>query len=79
MTTVKDASEQDALAAYVITDNETEDLKESLKRTLPDYMVPSMDHQARPPADDGKWQSRSKSIASTKYGSEPNSIRSAKR
>ncbi|MEN7355346.1 condensation domain-containing protein, partial [Bacillus pumilus] len=41
VTTVKDASEQDALAAYVITENETEDLKESLKRTLPDYMVPS--------------------------------------
>ncbi|WP_144497127.1 AMP-binding enzyme, partial [Bacillus pumilus] len=39
--TVKDASAQDALAAYVITDNETEDLKESLKRTLPDYMIPS--------------------------------------
>nr|MDF9459932.1 condensation domain-containing protein [Bacillus pumilus] len=41
VTTVKDTSEQDALAAYVITENETEDLKESLKRTLPDYMVPS--------------------------------------
>ncbi|RST62753.1 hypothetical protein EJB14_19015, partial [Bacillus pumilus] len=41
VTTVKDASEQDALAAYVITDEETADLKESLKRTLPDYMVPS--------------------------------------
>ncbi|MGE1211867.1 non-ribosomal peptide synthetase [Bacillus pumilus] len=41
VTTVKDASDQDALAAYVITDEETTDLKESLKRTLPDYMVPS--------------------------------------
>nr|WP_208946201.1 hypothetical protein [Bacillus safensis] len=43
MTTVKDASDQDALAAYVITENDTatEDLKESLKRTLPEYMVPS--------------------------------------
>ncbi|TYS32217.1 amino acid adenylation domain-containing protein [Bacillus pumilus] len=41
VTTVKDASDQDALAAYVTTENETEDLKESLKRTLPDYMVPS--------------------------------------
>ncbi|MBD3860021.1 amino acid adenylation domain-containing protein [Bacillus sp. 28A-2] len=41
VTTVKDASEQDALVAYVITDEETTDLKESLKRTLPDYMVPS--------------------------------------
>nr|MDH3175864.1 hypothetical protein [Bacillus pumilus] len=41
MTTVKDAAEQDALAAYVITAEETTDLKESLKRTLPDYMVPS--------------------------------------
>nr|AHJ59492.1 nonribosomal peptide synthase subunit [Bacillus pumilus] len=41
VTTIKDASEQDTLAAYVITDNETEDLKESLKRILPDYMVPS--------------------------------------
>ena len=43
VTTVKDASDQDALAAYVITDNDTdaEDLKESLKRTLPEYMVPS--------------------------------------
>ncbi|MEH7800088.1 condensation domain-containing protein, partial [Bacillus pumilus] len=41
VTTVKDASEQDALAAYVITAEETTDLKESLKRTLPDYMVPS--------------------------------------
>ncbi|RAP12538.1 hypothetical protein C2W58_03447 [Bacillus pumilus] len=41
VTTVKDTSEQDALAAYVITDEETNDLKESLKRTLPDYMVPS--------------------------------------
>ncbi len=41
VTTVKDASDQDALAAYVITDKETTDLKESLKRMLPDYMVPS--------------------------------------
>ncbi|WP_186319930.1 non-ribosomal peptide synthetase [Bacillus pumilus] len=41
VTTIKDASEQDALAAYVITDEETIDLKESLKRTLPDYMIPS--------------------------------------
>ncbi|WP_458110063.1 amino acid adenylation domain-containing protein [Bacillus zhangzhouensis] len=41
VTTVKDAKEQDALAAYVIVDKETVDLKESLKRTLPDYMVPS--------------------------------------
>ncbi|MBQ4816178.1 non-ribosomal peptide synthetase [Bacillus pumilus] len=41
VTTIKDASDQDTLAAYVITDNETEDLKESLKRTLPDYMIPS--------------------------------------
>ncbi|MFJ6206412.1 non-ribosomal peptide synthetase [Bacillus pumilus] len=41
VTTVKDASDQDALAAYVITDEEKTDLKESLKRTLPDYMVPS--------------------------------------
>ncbi|WP_087978403.1 non-ribosomal peptide synthetase [Bacillus safensis] len=41
VTTVKDTSDQDALAAYVITENDTEDLKESLKRTLPEYMVPS--------------------------------------
>ncbi|WP_233230784.1 non-ribosomal peptide synthetase [Bacillus pumilus] len=41
VTTVKDASEQDALVAYVITNEETTDLKDSLKRTLPDYMVPS--------------------------------------
>ena len=38
---MKDASDQDALAAYVITENGTKDLKESLKRTLPEYMVPS--------------------------------------
>ncbi|AYJ91629.1 hypothetical protein CS953_18585 [Bacillus safensis] len=43
VTTVKDASDQDALAVYVITedDTDTENLKESLKRTLPEYMVPS--------------------------------------
>ncbi|MBZ9521407.1 non-ribosomal peptide synthetase [Bacillus safensis] len=43
VTTIKDAGDQDALAAYVITknDTDTEDLKESLKRTLPEYMVPS--------------------------------------
>ncbi|KEP25296.1 hypothetical protein BA70_09600 [Bacillus zhangzhouensis] len=41
VTTVKDTSEQDSLVAYVITDEETTALKESLKRTLPDYMVPS--------------------------------------
>ncbi|WP_234935756.1 phosphopantetheine-binding protein, partial [Bacillus altitudinis] len=41
VTTVKDASDQDALVAYVITDNETGTLKESLKRILPEYMVPS--------------------------------------
>ncbi|WP_249476658.1 condensation domain-containing protein, partial [Bacillus altitudinis] len=41
VTTVKDASDQDALVAYVITDAETAALKESLKRILPEYMVPS--------------------------------------
>ncbi|MCY7569405.1 amino acid adenylation domain-containing protein [Bacillus safensis] len=41
VTTVKDASDQDALAAYVIAAEETTTLKESLKRTLPEYMVPS--------------------------------------
>ncbi|AVM22674.1 non-ribosomal peptide synthetase [Bacillus pumilus] len=41
VTTVKDASDQDALVAYVITNEETTDLKDSLKQTLPDYMVPS--------------------------------------
>ncbi|MGF0004876.1 amino acid adenylation domain-containing protein [Bacillus altitudinis] len=41
VTTVKDASDQDALVAYAITDKETDTLKDSLKRTLPEYMVPS--------------------------------------
>ncbi|WP_217609217.1 hypothetical protein, partial [Bacillus sp. GbtcB10] len=41
VTTVKDASVQDALVAYVITDAETAALKESLKRIVPDNMVPS--------------------------------------
>ncbi|CVN45624.1 putative non-ribosomal peptide sythetase [Streptococcus pneumoniae] len=41
VTTVKDASDQDALVAYVITDKETDTLKENLKRILPEYMVPS--------------------------------------
>ncbi|QKJ38992.1 amino acid adenylation domain-containing protein [Bacillus altitudinis] len=41
VTTVKDASDQDALVAYVITDEEVAILKDSLKRTLPEYMVPS--------------------------------------
>ncbi|MBG9910866.1 peptide synthetase, partial [Bacillus xiamenensis] len=41
VTTVQDASDQDALIAYVMTDEETTALKESLKRTLPEYMVPS--------------------------------------
>ncbi|QGX67144.1 amino acid adenylation domain-containing protein [Bacillus sp. ms-22] len=41
VTTVQDASDQDALIAYVTTDEDTTALKESLKRTLPEYMVPS--------------------------------------
>ena len=41
VTTVQDAGGQDALVGYVITDEETVVLKESLKRTLPEYMVPS--------------------------------------
>ena len=41
VTTAKDASDQDALVAYVITDKETDTLKENLKRILPEYMVPS--------------------------------------
>ncbi|OLP65658.1 Surfactin synthase subunit 2 [Bacillus pumilus] len=41
VTTVQEAGGQDALVAYVITNEETADLQESLKRTLPEYMVPS--------------------------------------
>ncbi|MDM5296915.1 amino acid adenylation domain-containing protein [Bacillus pumilus] len=41
VTTVQQASGQDALVAYVITNEETAALQESLKRTLPEYMVPS--------------------------------------
>ncbi|WP_353853829.1 amino acid adenylation domain-containing protein [Bacillus sp. Bos-x628] len=41
VTTVQNAGGQTALAAYVVTDEETSTLQESLKRTLPEYMMPS--------------------------------------
>ncbi|MFB8733154.1 hypothetical protein ACEQPO_02235 [Bacillus sp. SL00103] len=41
---------------------------------MPDYMI-LHGSSARPTANDGKWQSRSKSVASTKYGSGPNSTK----
>ncbi|MFS0655870.1 condensation domain-containing protein, partial [Bacillus sp. 179-C3.3 HS] len=41
VTTTQDGSGQDALVAYVITSEETATVQEKLKRTLPEYMVPS--------------------------------------
>ena len=67
VTTVKDAGDQDALAAYVITknDTDTENLKRKPKTHVTRIHGAIMDHKTRSISNDGQWKSRSQSIAST--------------